>query len=154
MAEWTAVARQIVNPGEAIVFTENPQPCNKGLIKHRDDSGAFNLNGRSLTVSEMYGCPCCGCNRDNSVDYDVAFGANIAVPTGETVGPISVAFAIGGFTLQGTTMIVTPAAVEEFFNVSRDTGVPVFKGCCQDFAIINTSAVPIAVVNANVKIKR
>ena len=51
-------------------------------------------------------------------------------------------------------MIVTPAAVEEFFNVSRSTGVPVFKGCCQDFAIINTSAIPIAVTNANVKIDR
>lgn len=153
MAEWTAVARQIVNPGEAIVFTENPRPCTKSLIKHRDDSGAFNLNGRALTASEMYGCQCC-CMRDNSIDYEVSFGANIAVPTGGTVGPISVAFSVGGFTLQGTTMIVTPAAVEEFFNVSRDTGVPVFKGCCQDFAIINTSSIPIAVENANVKINR
>ena len=150
MAEWTAVARQIVNPGEAIVFTENPVPCTRGLIRHRDDSGSFNLNGRVL-VPNYNVCPCC---RDNSVEFDVSFGANIAVPTGETVGPISVAFSVGGSTLQGTTMIVTPAAVENFFNVSRETGVPIFKNCCQDFAIINTSAVPIAVVNANVKILR
>lgn len=149
MAEWTSVARQIVNPGEAIVFTENTVPCTKGLIKHRDDSGAFNLNGNANS-GFSYGCPCC---RDNSVQYDVAFGANIAVPEGETVGPISVAFEVGGSTIQGTTMISTPAAVEEFNNVSRSTNVPVFKGCCQDFAIRNTSAIPIAVINANVKIK-
>ena len=45
MAEWTNVARQIVNPGEAIVFSENPVPCYKGLVKPRDDTGSFNLNG-------------------------------------------------------------------------------------------------------------
>ena len=152
MAEWTNVARQIVNPGEAIVFTENPVPCLKGLIKHRDDSGAFNLNGRSYNES-CFGCCCCAI-RNDSVQYMADFGANIAVPTGETVGPISVAFEVGNSTLQGTTMIVTPAAVEEFFNVSRAANVPVFKGCCQDFAIRNTSAIPIAVTNANVIISR
>lgn len=149
MAEWGAVARQIVNPGEAIVFTDVLEPCRLGLIKHREDSGSFNLNG-NYSKGQSCGCPCC---RDNSVSYDVSFGANIAVPEGETVGPISVAFEIGGSTLQGTTMISTPAAVEEFNNVSRSTGVPVFKGCCQDFAVRNTSSVPIAVTNANIKIK-
>lgn len=152
MAEWTNVARQIVNPGDAIIFTETLTPCTKGLVKHRNDSGSFNLNGRAVN-----GCYTQTCNcpfRDDSVEYRVSFGANIAVPTGETVGEISVAYSIGNSTLQGTTMIVTPAAVEDFFNVSRDTGVPVFKNCCQDFAIINTSTIPIAVTNANVKIDR
>lgn len=153
MAEWTNVARQIVNPGEAIIFTDNPSPCTKGLVKHRSDSGSFNLNGRATNGcnTQACSCPCC---RDDCVQYNVSFGANIAVPEGETVGAISVAYSIGNSTLQGATMIVTPAAVEEFFNVSRSTGVPVFKGCCQDFAIINTSAIPIAVTNANVKIDR
>lgn len=81
------------------------------------------------------------------------FGANIAVPEGETVGPISVAFEVGSGTLLGTTMISTPAAVEEFNSIARSTNVPVFKGCCQDFAIRNTSSIPIAVQYANVKIK-
>ena len=151
MAEWTNVARQIVNPGEAIVFTENPVPCYRGLVRHRDDSGAFNLNGGS--AGNYNCCPCCAV-QNNSVQYLVDFGANIAVPEGETVGPISVAFEVGNGTLQGTTMIITPAAVEEFWNVSRASNVPVFKGCCQDFAIINTSAIPIAVTNANVIISR
>lgn len=151
MAEWTNVARQIVNPGEAIVFSENPVPCYKGLVKHRDDTGSFNLNGGA--AGNYIGCPCCTV-QNNSVQYLVDFGANIAVPDGETVGPISVAFEVGNGTLQGTTMIVTPAAVEEFWNISRASNVPVFKGCCQDFAIINTSAIPIAVTNANVIISR
>ena len=153
MAEWTNVARQIVNPGEAIVFTDNPVPCLKGLIKHRNDSGAFNLNGRSYDFCGTPSCPCCRLYND-SVQYMVDFGANIAIPEGETVGPISVAFEVGNSTLQGTTMIVTPAAVEEFWNVSRASNVPVFKNCCQDFAIRNTSAVPIAVTNANVIFSR
>lgn len=53
MAEWTSVARQIVNPGEAIVFTENPVRCTKGLIKHLDDSGLFNLNGSRMIAFSM-----------------------------------------------------------------------------------------------------
>ena len=151
MAEWTAVARQIVNPGEAIVFTENTIRCTLGYIKHRNGSGSFNLSGNIPTKNS--GCPRCPCCRNNSVQYEASFGANIAVPEGQDVGPISVAFVVGNGTLQGTTMISTPAAVEQFNNISRRSSVPVFKGCCQDFAIINTSAIPIAVINAIVDIK-
>ena len=143
MAEWTAVAVQTVNPGESIVFTENPVICNHGLILHRNDSGAFLLKG----VSDTPTCAC-GC-RNNVVNFMSDFGANIAVPTGETVGPISVAFAIDGNTLAGTEMEVTPAAVEEFFNVSRAANIPIWKGCCQTLSVRNTSAVPILVQAAN-----
>ena len=148
MAEWTSAARQIVQPGEAIVFTDNPIPCIKGYIRSREDSGYFNLNGNIPTRNTRR---CC-CMYNNAIQYHADFGANIAVPEGETVGEISVAYQIGNATLQGTTMIVTPAAVEEFFNISRSTSIAVFKGCCQNFAIINTSDIPIAVVNANVEI--
>ena len=154
MAEWTGVAVQTVNPGEAIVFTENPVPCTKGYIQHRDDSGAFLLSGATNGCQPTRQCSCPCCNLNKSVQYVVDFGANIAVPTGETVDSISVAYAIDGNTLQGTTMIVTPAAVEEFFNVSRATNVSIFKNCCQSFSIRNTSAIPILVQNANVLITR
>lgn len=154
MAEWTGVAVQTVNPGEAIVFTENPVPCTKGYIQHRDDSGAFLLSGATNGCQPTRQCSCPCCNVNKSVQYVVDFGANIAVPTGETVGSISVAYAVDGNTLQGTTMTVTPAAVEEFFNVSRATNVSIFKNCCQSFSIRNTSAIPILVQNANVLITR
>lgn len=156
MAEWTGVAVQTVNPGESIVFTENPVPCTRGLIRHRDDSGAFLLSGaqaNGCNSSRGCGCGCPYCS-NNNVQYRVAFGANIAIPTGETVGEISVAYALEGSTLNGTTMRVTPAAVEQYFNVSRDTNVPVFANCCQSFSIRNTSAIPILVQNANVVIVR
>ena len=91
---------------------------------------------------------------ENGFYYDVDFGANIAVPTGETVGEISVAFALDGNTLAGTEMVVTPAAVEEYFNVSRDTNVSIWKGCCQTLSIRNTSTIPILVENANVTFEK
>lgn len=150
MAEWTAVAVQTVNPGESIVFTDNPVPCNRGLILHRDDSGAFLIKGNNGGRCVRY-CPCRGFP---SVDYMVDFGANIAIPDGETVGPISVAFELEGSTLAGTTMIVTPAATEEFFNVSRATNVPIWLGCCESFSIRNTSTIPILVQNANLVISK
>lgn len=149
MAEWTSVAVQTVNPGEAIVFTENPIPCYRGLILHRDDSGLFLIKGTSNGIIRR--CPCMG---QPSINYMVDFGANIAVPTGETVGPISVAYELEGATLGGTTMTVTPAAVEEFFNVSRATNVPIWLGCCESFAVRNISSIPILVQNANLVIVR
>jgi hypothetical protein len=144
MAEWTSVAVQTVNPGESIVFTENSRPCVKGYILHRDDSGAFLMKG--IETSPSCGC-CC---KPKVVDYMVDFGANIAVPTDQTVGEISVAFALDGNTLAGTEMTVTPAAVEEFFNVSRAANVSIWKGCCQTLSIRNTSAIPILVQAANI----
>lgn len=150
MAEWTSVAVQTVNPGESILFTENPIPCFKGLILHREDSGLFLIKGTN-GGQFIRRCPCMG---QPSVNYMVDFGANIAVPTGETVGPISVAFTLEGSTLAGTTMTVTPTAVEEFFNVSRATNVPIWLGCCESFSIRNVSEIPILVQNANLVITR
>ena len=152
MAEWTSVAAQTVNPGESIVFTENPVPCTLGLILHRDDSGAFLAKGISA-VNQILGRGC-GCGNNKVVNYNVAFGANVAVPTGETVGPITVAIAVDGNTIAGTEMEVTPAAVEEFSNISRKSSIPIWKGCCQTISVRNTSPIPILVENANFVIRQ
>lgn len=141
MAEYSANAVQTVNPGEAIVFTDSPVPCRRGLVRHRDDSGSFLLSGTSAT---NYG----SCS--NSVNYLVDFGANIAIPTGGTVEEISVGIAIDGTTIPSSQMIVTPAAVEEFFNVSRAINAQIWKGCCETVSIRNLSDQPILVQNANV----
>ena len=150
MAEWTSIAEQTVNPGESIVFTENPVPCLRGFVRHRDDSGNFLLSGWTPNRNT---CNCC-CRRNNSALYLVDFGANIAIPTGGTVGEISIAFALDGGTLLGTTMTVTPAAVEEFFNVSRAANVSIFRNCCQTLTIRNTSDQPILVQQANIIFNR
>jgi hypothetical protein len=84
----------------------------------------------------------------------VTFGGNIAVPTGGTVGPISLAIAIEGEPVPATTMIVTPAAVEQFFNVKSSVFIDVPRGCCTRISIVNTSDEPIVVQNANLIITR
>lgn len=150
MAEYSANAVQTVNPGESIIFTDSPVPCNRGFVRHRDDTGAFLLSG---WVPNSYGCSC-QCNQRKAASYLVDFGANIAIPTGGTVGPISVAIAVDGATLPASTMIVTPAAVEEYFNVSRAINAEIWRGCCETVTIRNTSDQPILVQNANVIFSR
>lgn len=147
MAEFSANALQSVNPGETIIFTETPVPCRRGLIRHRDDTGNFLLVGY---VPRQYGCRW----NNREANYLIDFGANIAIPTGGTVGAISVAITIDGATLPASTMIVTPAAVEQFFNVSRAINAAIFSGCCESLAVRNTSTQPILVQNANIIISR
>ena len=69
MAEYSANAVQIVNPGESIVFTDAPVPCNRGFVRHRDGSGNFLLSG---TLTNPGRC-CC----QRSVNYLVEFGAQL-----------------------------------------------------------------------------
>lgn len=148
MAEYSAAAVQTVNPGESIIFTETPVPCERGLVRHRDGSGSFLLSG---WVPYRRGC-CC--RRANSAEYLVSFGASVAVPAGGTVGEISVAVAVDGSTLPASTMLITPAAVEEYGNVSRAINVPIWRGCCETVTVRNTSDQPILVQNANILFAR
>ena len=150
MAEYSASAVQTVNPGESIVFTDSPVPCTRGFVRHRDDTGNFLLSGY---VPNNTGCNC-RCCRTNSANYLVDFGANIAVPTGSTPGAISVAIALDGATIPASIMTVTPAAVEEYFNVSRAINAQVWRGCCETIQIRNISDIPILVQNANVIVSR
>ena len=82
------------------------------------------------------------------------FGANIAIPTGGTVGSISLALTLDGATLPTTQMTVTPAAVEEYWNVSDATILGVWRGCCQTLTVRNISDQPILVQNANIIFSR
>lgn len=146
MAEYSANALQTINPGETAVFTESPVPCNRGFVRHRDGTGNFLLSGWTPRKS-------CGC-KSNSARYLVDFGANIAIPEGGTVGPISVAISIDGATLPASTMTATPAAAEEFFNVSRAINADIWNGCCETLTVRNTSDQPILMQNANIILDR
>lgn len=149
-AEYTAVERQIIQPNGFAVFTAAPVPCTRGFVVPRLGSGVFQLSG--LGVPRMGGC-CCN-KRVLGVNYDVDFGANIAVPDGETVGEISVAITIGGTAIPSSIMTVTPAAVEEFFNISRDITAQIVAGCCQNVSVQNLSTIPIAMVDASINFDR
>lgn len=149
MAEYGANALQTVPPGESVVFTTIIIPCTRGFVRFRPDTGNFLLSGWTINQNG------CNCNRKNrSAIYLADFGANIAIPTGETVGPISVALALDGITVPSSQMIVTPAAVEEFFNVSRAINIQVWNGCCENVSVRNTSDIPILVQNANIILTR
>lgn len=142
MAEYSANAVQIVNPGESVIFTDSPAPCTRNFVRHRDGSGNFLLSGWVPRKS-------CGC-KAKTANYLVDFGANISIPTGGTVEPISVALTIDGATIPATNMTITPAAVDEYFNVSRAVNAQVWNGCCETVTVRNTSSQPIQVESANI----
>lgn len=143
MAEYTNNTEQTLNPGESIAFAIAVVPCERGFVRWRPGTGAFNLSGWVPNRG-------CRCKQEKSATYLVVFSANIAVPTGEAVGPISVAFALDGVALNSTTMTVTPAAVENYFNVSRAANIQIWRGCCQTLTVTNTSDIPINVQNPNI----
>lgn len=139
---------QTINPGESAIFSVTEVPCNRGFVRHRDGTGNFMFAG---TVFNNGGCRCCS---PRTANYMVEFGGNIAIPTGGTVGEVSMAITVDGATIPSSQMIVTPAAVEEFQNVSVAKVVDIFRGCCQTATVRNTSDQPILLQNANIVISR
>ena len=70
------------------------------------------------------------------------------------MGPIELALALEGEGIASSTMIVTPAAVEEYFNVFGSMFIDVPKGCCITLSVKNISDQDILVQNANLIIER
>ena len=145
-AEYSANALQIVEAGQSVIFTESPVPCRSGYIFHRDESGLFYLSNRGLR-------PYCGCNGLEMPEalYEVAFHANIQIPEGGTVETISLAVFVGGEEDPSSIMSVTPAAVEEPFNVGAEiiAAVPAICGCT-NVSVRNVGTEAIEVLNANI----
>lgn len=138
MAEFTANELQSVSPNQAILFTEVPVRGNASII-HREGSGIVTL--RAMTCQPF-------------ARFKVTFGANVSIPTGGTVEAITVAIAQSGEQLNTTEMTVTPAAVSEFFNVSRSTYINVPGGCCTQISVENVSTQAIDIQNANLLVER
>ena len=138
MAEFSNIELQEVALGGNVVFDETPV-CPTRCITHREGSGIIRLNGAG--------------NRQRA-RYMVAFSGNIQIPTGGTVEEISVAIAVDGEPLLATQMIVTPAAVDELFNVSSQTYIDVPCNCCITVSVENTSGQAIEVQNANLIVVR
>ena len=136
--EIIANAVQTVSANQNVYFTDTII-CGNASIGHRDDSGLVTLRGVTNQCRAR---------------FMVTFGGNIAVPTGGTVGPISLAIAINGEAVPAATMIVTPAAVEQYFNVKSSVFIDVPRGCCLNVSVTNTSDEAINVQNANLIITR
>lgn len=129
---------QTVQANQNVYFTDTVIGGSMS-VSHRDDSGLITLRGNTNQARAR---------------FKVSFGANIAVPTGETVGPISLAIALEGEGLAPTAMTVTPAAVGEFFNIFASTFIDVQRGCCVSVSVKNISTIPVNVQNANLIVER
>ena len=86
--------------------------------------------------------------------YLVTFSGNLAVPTGETPGEVSVGIAQAGEIIPGTAMRATPGAVDQYFNVSAQTYVNVYCNCCETVSVENAGAIPVNVQDANISVVR
>lgn len=137
--EITANAVQTVAAGSNVTFTETPVSGNCSIL-HTDGSGLVKLRGLTTTQCRAR--------------FKVYFGANIAVPTGSTAGAISLALSVDGEPVATTTMIATPAAVEEYFNVGSSIYLEVPACCCSTLGVRNIGTAAINVQNANLIVER
>lgn len=147
MAEYLANEVQSVDLNNAVDFTASI-PCTKGYIYHEDGTSIFILRGITNNCFAR---------------YRVTFNGNIAVPTGGTVAPIAVAITVNGEPRVTSRAIVTPAAVEEYNNVTSTAIITVPKGCCFTLSVravsgitdgTTTPAPTINVINSNLVIDR
>jgi len=98
-------------------------PCNKGYVIHTSGSGIFVLRG---IVNNPTSC---------FARYEVEFTGNIAIPTGGAITPIATAIVVSGDERIGSRAIFTPAAVDEYGNVTSRAVVDVPRGCCFTVAV-------------------
>jgi hypothetical protein len=122
MAEYIqSNATELVSLNNPIAFNSSI-PCNKGCVVHENGNGVFIL--RSAANS-----PSCFAR------YQVTFNGNIAIPEGGAVTPIAVALSINGEARQASKSIVTPAAAEQYWNVTSTAIITVPRGCCFTLAV-------------------
>ncbi len=148
MAEYLANAVQNVALNGPVLFTASI-PCTKGYVYHEDETGIFILRG---------------CTNNCFARYQITFNGNIAIPEGGAVTPIAIAVTINGEPRLTSRAILTPAAVDEYGNVTSTAIVTVPKGCCFTASVRYVDATTddpateptplIAVQNANFVITR
>lgn len=136
--EITANALQTVAPNQNVLFTETAVRGNCSII-HREGSGLVTLRGITDQCRAR---------------YRVTFGGNVAIPADGTVAPITLAIAVNGEAVGPTTMISTPAAVEEFNNIFSSIFINVPAGCCYTISVKNLSEDAVDVQNANLIVER
>lgn len=149
-AEYLANAVQEVTLNGPVIFTASI-PCTRGYVYHEDETGIFTLRGITPNA--------CNC----FAHYQVTFNGNVALPEGATVVPIAIALAINGEPRLTSRAIFTPAAAEEYGNLTSTAIIKVPRCCCFTLAVESvpattdptvTPAPIIEVQNANLTIAR
>lgn len=151
MAEYLANAVQAVALNSPVLFTASI-PCTKGFVYHEDETGIFTLRGIVNNPSSCF------------ARYQVTFNGNIAIPEGGAVTPIAVALSVQGEQRPTSRAIFTPAAVDEYGNVTSTAIITIPRGCCFSLAVRYVDATvddptvtptpSINVQNANLVINR
>ena len=149
-AEYLANQVQAVDLNTPVILSASI-PCNRGCVYHEDGTGVFLLRG--ITNGQCF------------ATYQVVFNGNIALPTeAAEIVPIAVAIAVNGEPRLTSRAIFTPAAVDEYGNVTSTAIIKVPKGCCFSMSIDAVSGITndptsdpstvINVQNANLTIDR
>ena len=146
-AEYLANGVQEIALNAPAIFTASI-PCRRGYIYHEDETGIFILRG---ITNQCF------------ATYQVVFNGNIAIPEGGTAGPIAVAITVNGEPRLTSRAIFTPAAAEDYGNVTSTAIIKVPKGCCFSLSVESvpatadptvTPAPVIEMQNANLVINR
>lgn len=147
-AEYLANAVQEIALNAPAIFTASI-PCARGYVYHEDETGIFILRG--ITNGQCY------------ATYQVTFNGNIAIPEGGTVTPIAVAVTVNGEPRLTSRAIYTPAAAEDYGNVTSTAIIKVPRGCCFSLSVESvpattdptvTPAPVIEMQNANLVVSR
>ena len=112
--EFLANAVQNVSLNNPILFTASI-PCTKGYVYHEDETGIFILRG---------------CTPNCFARYQITYNGNASIPEGGEVSPIAIAITVNGEPRLTSRAIITPAAVDEYGNVTSTAIITVPKGCC------------------------
>jgi hypothetical protein len=124
-------------------------PCTRGWVYHEDETGIFILRG--ITNGQCF------------ATYQVTFNGNIALPEDGDLVPIAIAITVNGEPRPTSRAIFTPAAVDEYGNVTSTAIIKVPKGCCFSVSVDAVTAttdptiVPAPIINvqnANLVINR
>ena len=104
-------------------------PCKKGYVYHESETGNFILRGIVNNQCECF------------AQYKVTFNGNVAIPDGGAVTAIAVALTISGEPRLTSRAIYTPAAVDEYGNLTSTAIIKVPRGCCFSLSVEYVSAV-------------
>ena len=136
MAEFTSTIQQVAAGQNAVLDVD---VIKSRCVSHRTGSG--------LICVDNSGCDC------KPARYKVFVKANISIPTGGTVGPISLGIALNGEIVQSSIATVTPAATGDEFSVATEEIINAGK-CPVNIAVRNPNTETIQISDLVVIVER
>ena len=136
MAEFTSTIQQVAAGQNAVLDVD---VIKSRCVSHRTGSG--------LICVDNSGCDC------KPARYKVFVKANISIPTGGTVAPISLGIALNGEIVQSSIATVTPAAAGDEFSVATEEIINAGK-CPVNIAVRNPNTQTIEISNLVVIVER